>query len=1066
MTEDMVDAVIAARYLNKGERVWEDVCNRVSTFVANDEGQREQFFELMLTGKFLPNSPTLMNAGTDIGQLSACFVLPVDDDMQGIFDAVKWTAMIHKSGGGTGFNFSNLRAEGSPVGSTNGVASGPLSFMKVFNEATETVKQGGKRRGANMGILNCTHPDIKKFIVAKKTEGQLANFNFSVMINDDFMKKATDAGYTGEEKEIFDMIINNQWNNGEPSFLFYDNINKNPHTPALGPIEATNPCVTGDTLLLTEFGYEPIEQQVGRKIHIWNGYEWSEVTPCKTGTNQKIMKLTFTDGSELKCTPYHKFVCTLNGKEYRVEAKDIHVGESIVKFDFPVIHGGFKLANAYTHGFFSGDGHIDARGRSLIYLYGEKKNLIDVISYKSIWNCNGRDVLQLDNETIWNKTFVPDAFYDVESRLMWLNGLIDSDGCNTTGAIQISSVDRDFLQRVKYMLHTLGVTGVISIMKKACCKMMPDGNGGQKEYNCKECYRISISSGDVMKLYNLGLDTHRIKITTIPQRSVKQFIRIKSIEMLEELEDVYCLTEPKNHTMILNGILTSNCGEQPLYPFESCNLGSINLSKFVDESGQFDYNGLQETVVAAVQFLDNIIDKNKFPLPQIEKATKRTRKIGLGVMGFHDALIMMGVPYDSRRAVEIANSIMENIETVAKDTSETMAMELGVAPYYEQYPDSTEDRRRNVCLTCIAPTGSISILAKCWSGIEPAIWVMQRNNTVGKSFFTVHPLFEKMLREEADERGIDEDGIQKAIADVHASGSIEVIDWLPKKIKRLYKSAFDLTWKQHLDIVIAFQNHVDAAVSKTVNMPAESTKRDFMDAVIYAWKNGLKGITLYRTGSREDEVLTLAKETAQEKTKRMSDTYKRMPFFDEKTQEWRWLPKRPDILPTYGLKKMRSGCGDLLIDISEMEGRPYECLGDYTLGGGGCDAMLRTTRVLLGLCFRWGVPTWDIVKNLKAIKCDVAREKYRRGEADGISCANCIGRYLEENIPDDMEELAYPFKNGNKEKFLKEIGLTFGSQPLDVKLVKEEMISCPECGSEILKEEGCRKCHNCGWSQC
>lgn len=159
-----------------------------------------------------------------------------------------------------------------------------------------------------------------------------------------------------------------------------------------------------------------------------------------------------------------------------------------------------------------------------------------------------------------------------------------------------------------------------------------------------------------------------------------------------------------------------------------------------------------------------------------------------------------------------------------------------------------------------------------------------------------------------------------------------------------------------------------------MNMPAESTKRDFMDAVIYAWKNGLKGITLYRTGSREDEVLTLAKETAQEKTKRMSDTCKRMPFFDEKTQEWRWLPKRPDILPTYGLKKMRSGCGDLLIDISEMEGRPYECLGDYTLGGGGCDAMLRTTRVLLGLCFRWGVPTWDIVKNLKAIKCDVARE--------------------------------------------------------------------------------------------
>jgi ribonucleoside-diphosphate reductase alpha chain len=754
VSENIVDAVIAARYLNKGERCWEDVCMRVATFVGNDDYQVKAFYDLILNAKFLPNSPTLMNAGTPIGQLSACFVLPVEDDMTGIFDAVKWTAMIHKSGGGTGFNFSKLRAEGSIVGSTNGVASGPISFMKVFNEATETVKQGGKRRGANMGILNCTHPDVKKFIVSKKTEGQLANFNFSVMVTDDFMEKVLDMGYTGEEKEIFELMIDNQWNNGEPSFLFHGNINKKPLTPSLGPIDATNPC-----------------------------------------------------------------------------------------------------------------------------------------------------------------------------------------------------------------------------------------------------------------------------------------------------------------------------GEQPLYPFESCNLGSIDLSKFVDDSGQFDYSSLQDTVVLAVQFLDNIIDKNNFPLPQIEKATKRTRKIGLGVMGFHDALIKMGVPYDSKRAVEIANSIMENIQTVALDASEQLGAEYGLAPYYEQYPDSIDDRRRNVALTCIAPTGSISILAKCWSGIEPAIWVMQRCNTVGKSFFVVHPLFEKMLREEADERGIDEAGIQKAITDVHASGSIEVIDWLPKKIKRLYKSAFDLTWKQHLDIVVAFQKHCDAAVSKTVNMPATSTKQDFKDAVVYAWKNGLKGVTLYRTGSRQDEVLTLAKEVKPAPTPKLADTYKRMPFFDHETQEWRWLPKRPDILPTYGLKKMRSGCGDLLIDISELNGRPYDCLGDYTLGGGGCDAMLRTTRVLLGLCFRWGVPTWDIVKNLKAIKCDVAREKYKRGEADGISCANCIGRYIEENIPDDMEEVAYPFKNGNKEQFLRENGLIMDSLPTEKSariIAIDPAINngCPECGSEIMMEEGCRKCHACGWSQC
>lgn len=740
MTE-MGNAVMEARYLAKGEKTWDDICKRVANFVGNTDEEKEEFYAMLRDKVFIPNSPTLMNAGTEIGQLSACFVLPVEDDMTGIFNAVKWTALIHKSGGGTGFNFSNLRAAGAPVGSTNGIASGPLSFMEVFNAATETVKQGGKRRGANMGILNYNHPDIHKFIKAKYDEGKLSNFNFSVMVDNDFMEKATVQGSTCHEKELMMEIINNQWRNGEPSFLFYNAINKDCPTPALGPIEATNPC-----------------------------------------------------------------------------------------------------------------------------------------------------------------------------------------------------------------------------------------------------------------------------------------------------------------------------GEQPLYPFESCNLGSIDLSKMVMIDGQFDYYTLQDVVASAVLFLDNIIDKNKYPIDEIERATKFTRKIGLGVMGFHDALLLMGVPYDSKRAIEIAENIMSNIASVAKETSKELGQKKGLAPYYINYPDvrgrgQTDEVRRNVCLTCIAPTGSISILAGCWSGIEPAIWVMKRDNTVGKSFFVVHPLFEKMLRDEADERGIDEAGIQKAIADVHASGSIESVSWLPKKIKRLYKSAFDLTWKQHLDIVVAFQKYVDAAVSKTVNMAPNSTNVDFYDAVVYAWKNGLKGVTLYRTGSRVDEVLCLDK-----KEKKPTEMFKRQPFFDEEKKEWRWLPRRPKCLPTYGIQKMRSGCGDLLIDISEMDGRPYECIGDYTVGSGGCDAMLRTTRVLLGLCFRWGVPTWDVVKNLKAIKCDVAREKYKKGLADGLSCANCIGRYIESNLPDDMEEIAYPFKNGN--------GLTMVSAPSDTKTVEKRKDSCPECGSEIAYEEGCRKCHNCGWSQC
>jgi len=1059
MSEEMVDAVIAARYLAKGEKNWHDVCKRVSSFIAEDKCEEEEFYKMMYTGTFLPNSPTLMNAGTKIGQLSACFVLPVKDDMGGIFDALKWTALIHKSGGGTGFNFSNLRSEGTHVGSTNGIASGPLSFMRVFNEATEAIKQGGKRRGANMGILNISHPDIEKFITCKHQEGKLSNFNLSIMIDDEFMEKVK-AG-NKEACELFDKIIENQWNNGEPSFLFYDNINKTSNTPELGPIEATNPCVTGDTLLLTKYGYEPIGSLVGVYLPIWNGYEWSMVTPQKTGINQELCKITFSDGSEVRCTPYHKFVCIEEGEKYRVEARELHIGETLVKFDFPVIQGKHILCNAYTHGFFSGDGSVDNRNR--IYLYGVKKELLNLLTFKSIWNCNGRDVIQLPDGVIWNKTFVPDTYYDIESRLVWLAGLIDSNGCQVNGSIQISSVDKDFLQRVKYMLHTLGVTGVLSIMKKACCKSMPDENGGQKEYDCQECYRISIAASDMQKLYNLGLDTHRVKITIVPDRESKQFIKVKSIEMLEEREDVFCLMEPKNHSMILNGILTSNCGEQPLYPFESCNLGSINLTKFVDSESRFDFESLRDTVIFAVKFLDNVISINKYPLPAIKNASLKTRKIGLGVMGFHDALIMMGVPYDSTRAVELAEKIMGYISNVARDASEFLGNEYGVAPYYNLYKGA-KTPRRNTNLTCIAPTGSISILAKCWSGIEPAIWVMQRNNTVNKSFYVIHPLFERMIREQAKEQNKTEEDVQQAFANVHKTGSINSVSWLPKKIKRLYKSAFDLTPKEHLDIVIAFQKNVDAAVSKTVNMPFESTKDDFKTAVFYAWENGLKGVTLYRTGSRQDEVLTLSEKKSETQGKEIIST-ERLPFFDSETEEWRWLPKRPKILNSYGIKKMRSGCGDIMIDISELEGKPYECLGDYTLGSGGCDAMFRTVRVLMGLCFRWGVPTWDIVKNLKAIKCDVALYKYKNGEADGTSCANCIARYLEENLPDDIEDFAYPFKNGKKEEFLRKHGLIMSSLPVD-KPKEKKTISCPDCGSEIVMEEGCRKCHNCGWSQC
>ncbi len=764
--EDMIEQILKERYYREGEHSWDDIINRVASFVSNNPEEYEKFYEIMINKRFIPNSPTLMNAGTEIGQLSACFVLPVEDSMEGIFDAIKWTAMIHKTGGGTGFTFSHLRPSGSKVASTDGVASGAVSFMTVFDAATNTVKQGGRRRGANMGILHIDHPEIEHFITCKKTEGILPNFNISVMITDQFMQNVIDYyenplnGFDHNPSIIkahtlFEKIIDNSWSNGEPGILFYDRINLNNPTPHLGNIEATNPC-----------------------------------------------------------------------------------------------------------------------------------------------------------------------------------------------------------------------------------------------------------------------------------------------------------------------------GEQPLLPFESCNLGSLDVSKYyIDTQDQeinwinkFDWIRFKKDIETAVIFLDNIIDKNKFPIEQIKTMTEKTRKIGLGIMGFADLLIKFNVTYGSSKSIYIAQTLMETLNNESHLISTKLGIQYGVFPEWKQSIWGLSDiPMRNAATTTIAPTGSISNIANCSSGIEPIFsFVYKRKNTVGKEFFIIHPFFHKKLEECCNSKNMQNE-YKNVIDHCYENGTIQDIQWLPTSFKSTFKTSFDIPWKEHVTMQATFQKFCDASISKTINMNPTATKDDIKNAIIFAWKTGCKGLTIYRSGSRENEVLTLDKK----ENKQLSSTdlsnqisNQRKPFFDEETQEYRFLPKRPKHLPTFGRDKYRSGCGKLLIDASEMQGKPYELVSRYTTKSGGCKAMLETVDSLVGLCFRWGVPTWDVIKNLKAIRCDVAYEKFKRGEADGTSCANCIGRYLEENLPDDLEEIAYPFKQDNKNN---------KKHPKNNQTKQTSL--CPDCkkngiNTPLAIEEGCRKCHICGFSQC
>jgi ribonucleoside-diphosphate reductase alpha chain len=561
--------VLKKRYLLKDEeeRIIETPAQtfmRVAKAIAKVDGKhggnpkesRKSFYEMMARVEFLPNSPTLFNAGTELGQLSACFVLPVEDSLGSIFTAVKNMAFIEKSGGGVGFDFSKLRPKWDTVKSTKGVASGPVSFMHVFDAATEVIKAGGKRRGAMMGILRADHPDIIEFIASKQKPGVLSNFNISVAVTDDFMKaleengeywsvNPRDRGRTRElkVKDVWNSMAQSAWQSGDPGVIFIDEING--HNPILevGRIEATNPC-----------------------------------------------------------------------------------------------------------------------------------------------------------------------------------------------------------------------------------------------------------------------------------------------------------------------------GEQPLLPYESCNLGSVNLSRMVDDR-RINWKKLRETVRNAVHFLDNVIDANKFPLKEIEEMTKANRKIGLGVMGFADMLIKLGIPYDSEEALKLAEKVMKFVAGEARNKSVELGEERGSFPNFDKsvWKDKYHSMR-NATMTTIAPTGSISIIAGCSSGIEPLFAIsFIRNVLEGTRLFETNPLFEIA----AKERGFYSAELLEEIA---GTGSVQGVEGVPEDVKSIFATALDIQPEWHVRMQSAFQKYTDNAVSKTVNLAQDATVEDVKKVFWLAYKLKCKGITVYRYGSKPEQVLNVG-EIATEKKK-------------------------------------------------------------------------------------------------------------------------------------------------------------------------------------------------------
>ncbi len=899
------------------------------------KAKEDEFYNIITKFEFMPNSPTLMNAGTHLGQLSACFVLPVGDALDSIFDTLKHTALIHQSGGGTGFSFSKLRPNGDMVKSTKGIASGPLSFMRVFDVATDVIKQGGKRRGANMGIMRIDHPDILEFITSKDSENRiLTNFNISVAATDKFMKALENNGEyelvsprTGKvfkklfARQVWEMITYQAWKTGDPGMVFIDEINKYNQTPHIGDIEATNPCVAGKMLVPTEYGLMRMNE-LAKGHHTTLlvdkrtiGQNKTEISPMlkawKTGLKQTY-KLTTKSGYELVATEDHR-IMTPNGWVSLAELKPgedkvlIQPGPGMWNTNEKLPFKTEKFPKKWSKelgqvlGYLVGDGWLREgdENRRVGFTFGKED--IETLRYlKRILNSiYGNEIKEVERDngvyhlSYHGKSFVeffkklgvkpvkaerkeiPETvFTSTENAVTgFLQGLFSADGTMSVDDkkgnvyVRLTSKSEKLLKQVQLILLNLGIKSRIYDRTRPPRKMFPYVNkeGKKRVYNVEGvCYELQISKENVQRfLDKIGFlcGKHKVKISSLRKRNFyKDFFEDEVLKITPNgKEFVYDLTEPQTHSFICNGIVVSNCGEQPLLSYESCNLGSVNLSKMVkDERKEIDWERLKRIVKSSVHFLDNVIDANSYPIKQIEFMTHANRKIGLGVMGFADMLIKLGIRYDSEEALKIGEKVMKFVTEAAREESAELGKERGSFPNFRGGLWSKKGYRhmRNATTTTIAPTGTISIISDCSSGIEPlfAVAFVRKNVLSGEDeLIEVNNLFEKY----AKEKGFYSDDLMH---EVSKTGSLEGIEGVPKEARELFKTAHDVDYEWHIRMQAAFQKHTDNAVSKTINLRNDAGIKDVENAYILAYKLKCKGITIYRDMSKVVQVIHIGEE--------------------------------------------------------------------------------------------------------------------------------------------------------------------------------------------------------------
>ena len=836
-----------------------------------------ELYEVISKLWFMPATPVLTNTATNKGNLLSCFLSYMGDSITDIYKTIEECAHLGAGGGGLGVYMGDIRGHGAPIRKTL-KSSGPIPFMKVLDSNTLAISQGSTRRASAAIYLDISHPDCQEYINIRKPTGgdenrKCLNIHHGINITDDFMeavnKKESFDLVCPHTKEIVNTIdartlwkgiLKSRIETGEPYIHYIDTSNKDilqSHSEKGLGIKQSNLCCTvGETLILTDKGHVPIKDRVGTPTNIWNGHEWSEVTPEYTG-DKEIYEILFSDGASLRCSGNHKFHTQKGynkgtGKDKLllnvVEATKLRVGDKLQKHTLPVIEFGEDLQDAYTQGFFTGDG-CSYKGKNHIDLYHDKMLLESAINGYRVGGVNEiQKKVRVKIDSSFIKYYVP-TNNSVKSRLEWFAGLLDSDGCLTNNkgchSLQITTVNPDFLLDVKNMLTTLGVHSKMIAHASGGYKSMPDQKGGKKDYLCKPSSRLLINGEGVEQLVNLGLKTKRLKIPNHTRnRNAAHFIKVVSINKTNTTEPTYCFNEPKNHTGIFNGIYTGQ--SEIILPTSKdrtavCCLGSINLE-------HCPLDQLEYVSSIATEALDNVLTlflktANPRDYKRAIYSASKERSIGLGLMGWHGYLMREKIPFEGVQSVALAKIISEKIQNAARAKSIELAKTKGEC---EDNPGN-----RNSYLTAIAPTANISIIAgNCTPCIEPIAGNAYLQKTLSGSFLVKNVYLENLLKE----KGQNTAKVWKSI--IKNAGSVQQLDFLTQEEKKLFKTAYELDQRFIIKQAAARQKHICQAQS--LNLFFGRTEKGDIDGkylheVHYqAWETGVK--TLYYL--RSDSVLS------------------------------------------------------------------------------------------------------------------------------------------------------------------------------------------------------------------